>query len=132
MHEIFRKFAERVSHAAGSIYIFFLAAFSIFVWFLTGPIFHFSNTWQLAVNSGTTIVTFLMVFIIQNTQNRDSRTIHLKIDELIYSTKKANDKFIDAENLSDEELENDKQRLIRLSRARLEKKKKIQGIQPTA
>lgn len=123
MHEKFRKFAEKVSHAVGSSYVFILAVVVITVWLLTGPIFHFSNTWQLVINTGTTIITFLMVFIIQNTQNRESKTLHLKIDELIYATKKASDdEFIDAENLSDEELERDTQRLIRLSNARKEKR----------
>ena len=77
----------------------------ILVWGLTGPIFHFSDTWQLIINTGTTIVTFLMVFLIQNTQNRDARAIHLKLNELIHAMAKAKNQMIDVEKLSDLELE---------------------------
>jgi low affinity Fe/Cu permease len=77
----------------------------IFVWAVTGPIFHYSDTWQLVINTGTTIVTFLMVFLIQNTQNRDARAIHLKLNELIHAVDKAKNKMIDVENLSDLELD---------------------------
>ena len=75
------------------------------VWGLTGPIFHYSDTWQLVINTGTTIVTFLMVFLIQNTQNRDARAIHLKLNELIHAVDKAKNKMIDVENLSELELD---------------------------
>ena len=77
----------------------------ILIWAVTGPIFHFSDTWQLVINTGTTIVTFLMVFLIQNTQNRDARAIHLKLNELIHAVDKAKNKMIDVENLSDIELD---------------------------
>jgi low affinity Fe/Cu permease len=77
----------------------------ILVWGLSGPIFHYSDTWQLVINTGTTIVTFLMVFLIQNTQNRDARAIHLKLNELIHAVDKAKNQMIDVENLSDLELE---------------------------
>jgi low affinity Fe/Cu permease len=76
----------------------------ILVWVLTGPMFHFSDTWQLVINTATTIVTFLMVFLIQNTQNRDAKAVHLKLDELIRALKGARNELVDLENLSDEEL----------------------------
>ncbi len=85
--------------------MFLLALGGIAVWALTGPMFHFSDTWQLIVNTATTIVTFLMVFLIQNTQNRDARAIHLKLDEIIRSIHQAHNEMIDIEKLSDEELE---------------------------
>ena len=116
MHQLFRKFSEKVSHTAGSAYTFIIAVLIIVIWITTGPFFNFSNTWQLIINTGTTIVTFLMVFLIQNTQNRDSKAIHLKLDELLYASKKAKDKFMDAEDMSDEELEKDKEDFIRISR----------------
>ena len=77
----------------------------VVAWAITGPIFGFSDTWQLVINTGTTIVTFLMVFLIQNTQNRDSRALHMKLDELIIYTKGADNSFVDLENVSDEELD---------------------------
>lgn len=102
--ELFRKFAHKISVAAGSSYIFVAALIIILVWALTGPIFHFSDSWQLVINTGTTIITFLMVFLIQNTQNRDSRALHLKLDELIRAMKNARNTLVDLEDLSDEEL----------------------------
>jgi low affinity Fe/Cu permease len=81
-----------------------LASVVIIGWAVTGPMFHFSNTWQLVINTGTTIVTFLMVFLIQSTQNRDARAIHLKLDELIRSKRGARNKLVDLENCTDEEL----------------------------
>ena len=81
-----------------------LAAFVVLAWAVTGPMFHFSNTWQLVINTGTTIVTFLMVFLIQNTQNRDSQALHLKLDELIRAMKGARNSLLDLDDLSDEEL----------------------------
>src|SRR5262245_20260792 len=83
---------------------FGLALLVIIVWGLTGPVFSYSDTWQLAINTGTTIVTFLMVFLIQNTQNRDSQAIHLKLDELIRAVARARNELVDLEDLSDEEL----------------------------
>lgn len=104
MKERFRKISSRASTLAGSAGVFILAAASIAVWFITGPIFNFSDTWQLVINTGTTIVTFLMVFLIQNTQNRDSRAIQLKLDELIRSTKGARMRYVGLEDFSDEDL----------------------------
>jgi low affinity Fe/Cu permease len=101
----FGKFAARSSHYLGSRWAFVVAIGVIVVWALTGPIFRYSDTWQLVINTGTTIVTFLMVFLIQNTQNRDARAIHLKLNELIHAVDKAKNQMIDVENLSDVELE---------------------------
>lgn len=124
MQDIFRKFSEKTSHAVGSAYAFILAALVIIVWVISGPIFHFSDTWQLVINTGTTIVTFLMVFLIQNTQNRDSKALHLKLDELIYASKTAKNKFIDSEDLTDEEIERNKKELIKEITRRQKRKKK--------
>src|SRR5512146_931461 len=101
----FGLFAARVSHWVGSSSLFFIAVGLVVAWGLTGPLFHYSDTWQLVINTSTTIVTFLMVFLIQNTQNRDARAIHLKLDEIIRSIKHAHNEMIDIEKLSDKELE---------------------------
>ena len=105
MNDLFRKFAHRASEAAGSSWAFMLALLIIVTWAVSGPIFHFSDTWQLVINTGTTIVTFLMVFLIQNTQNRDAKALHLKLDELIRALEGARQEiFVDLEEKSDEEL----------------------------
>jgi len=101
----FHKFARQSARFTGKPVSFGLAAFIILVWLVTGPIFHFSDTWQLVINTGTTIVTFLMVFLIQNTQNRDSEAVQLKLDELIRATKTAHTVMLDVEELSEEELD---------------------------
>jgi low affinity Fe/Cu permease len=105
MHEVFNRIARHVSSAAGSPWAFAIAFGTIIVWAITGPIFGFSDTWQLVINTGTTIVTFLMVFLIQNTQNRDSRALHLKLDEVIRSMEGARNEIIDMEDATDEDLE---------------------------
>lgn len=105
MTNIFHKFAAKVSSLVGSPIAFIAALFVIFIWASSGPTFGFSDTWQLIINTGTTIVTFLMVFLIQNTQNRDAKETHLKLDELIKSVKGARTALVDLEDLSDEELE---------------------------
>jgi low affinity Fe/Cu permease len=102
--DAFRVFARHSSIALGSAWAFVGAVLVILVWVLTGPMFHFSDTWQLVINTATTIVTFLMVFLIQNTQNRDAKAVHLKLDELIRALKDARNELVDLENLSDEEL----------------------------
>ena len=101
----FGQFAARSSHYLGSRWAFVVAIGVILVWGLSGPFFHYSDTWQLVIKTGTTIVTFLMVFLIQNTQNRDARAIHLKLNELIHAVDKAKNKMIDVEKLSDLELD---------------------------
>ena len=105
MNELFRKFSHKTSEIVGCSWSFITAVCVILIWMVSGPIFHFSDTWQLVINTGTTIVTFLMVFLIQNTQNRDAAAIHLKLDELIHSIKNARNSLIDVEHLSDEELQ---------------------------
>jgi low affinity Fe/Cu permease len=102
--DAFRIFARNSSIALGSAWAFAGAVLVILVWVLTGPMFHFADTWQLVINTATTIVTFLMVFLIQNTQNRDAKAVHLKLDELIRALKNARNELVDLEDLSDEEL----------------------------
>src|SRR5204862_6837667 len=102
--DAFRVFAHRSSVMLGSAWAFSGALLAILVWIVTGPTFHFSDTWQLIINTATTIITFLMVFLIQNTQNRDAKAMHLKLDELIRAIKNARDELVDLEDLSDEEL----------------------------
>ena len=102
----FRVFAQRSAVLLGSAWAFAAAVLAILIWILTGPTFHFSDTWQLIINTATTIITFLMVFLIQNTQNRDAKAMHLKLDELIRAIKAARNELVDLEDLSDEELKN--------------------------
>jgi len=101
--EQFRAFACKASLRLGSPWAFMVAVLTVLTWLLTGPLFHFSNAWQLVINTGTTIITFLMVFLIQATQNRDATAIHLKLDELIRSSK-ARNIFADLENATEAEL----------------------------
>jgi low affinity Fe/Cu permease len=103
--EVFRRFAHGASWVAGTPWAFLVALLIIVLWALLGPVFGFSDTWQLVINTGTTIVTFLMVFLIQNTQNRDARAMQLKLDELIRAMRGARNTLIDIEDMSDEELE---------------------------
>lgn len=104
MTDLFRRAAARVSAWAGTATVFLGAVLVVIVWSITGPAAHYSNTWQLIINTGTTIVTFLMVFLIQNTQNRDSKAVQIKLDELIRATKGAQLHYIGLEDLSDAEL----------------------------
>ena len=112
--DAFRVFARRSSNVLGSPWAFVMAILVIVVWAATGPTFHFSDTWQLIINTGTTIVTFLMVFIIQNTQNRDAKAVHLKLDEIIRAIKGARNELVDLEELSDEELKKLEEQFRRL------------------
>jgi low affinity Fe/Cu permease len=104
MDDWFRRFAHRTAEVVGRPQAFLLAVTIITLWFATGPLFHFSDTWQLVINTGTTIVTFLMVFLIQNTQNRDAHAIHLKLDELIRANKHARNALLALESMTDDEL----------------------------
>jgi low affinity Fe/Cu permease len=101
----FGRFAAGASFWLGSKWAFLCAGLVISAWVISGPVFHYSDTWQLVINTGTTIVTFLMVFLIQNTQNRDARAINLKLDELIRAIDKARDQMMNIEKLSDVELD---------------------------
>ena len=105
MKAFFRKFSHATSLGAGTPAAFIEAMLTIILWGVTGPMFHYSDTWQLVINTSTTIITFLMVFLIQNTQNRDSKAIHLKLDEIIRSIKEASNDFIDLEDCTDMEIE---------------------------
>jgi low affinity Fe/Cu permease len=115
LSETFRKLAAQAAHLAGTVWAFALALVVVGVWAVTGPLFGFSDTWQLVINTGTTIVTFLMVFLIQNTQNRDSQAIHAKLDELVVHMRGADNKLVEAEDLSDEELQKLKDNFVRLA-----------------
>ena len=104
MNEWFRKFASKTSELVGTPWAFIAAVLLIIGWAVTGPFFGFSEVWQLVINTGTTIITFLMVFLIQNTQNRDAKAIHLKLDELLRAVSEARTGMVDLEEMSDEEL----------------------------
>jgi low affinity Fe/Cu permease len=110
----FNNFAKHSAAVVGSPWAFVLAVIVVMTWVVTGPHFAYSDTWQLVINTGTTIVTFLMVFLIQNTQNRDAKAVHLKLDELIHGVRGARNSLIDLENLSDQELEVLQQQFERL------------------
>src|SRR5436189_6187921 len=116
MRELFRKFAQTTSQAVGSSWTFILAVLIVVVWAATGPLFHYSDTWQLVINTGTTIITFLMVFLIQNTQNRDAKAIHLKLDELLRGVKGARTSLVNLESLSDDELDHLQKEFERVKR----------------
>ncbi len=113
----YSRFAKAASHFCGRPRVFSLAVATIAVWIITGPLFGFSDTWQLVINTGTTIVTFLMVFLIQNTQNRDTEAIQIKLDELIRSTKGAHNALLDLEELEQENLDAFKARYQALAAA---------------
>jgi low affinity Fe/Cu permease len=113
MRKLFNAFATRTSTAAGQPITFVVAVAIIIIWGITGPMFHYSDTWQLIINTGTTIVTFLMVFLIQNSQNRDAAAMQAKLDELLRAVDKAREQFIGIEHLTDQQIE--------LVRAALEK-----------
>jgi len=112
--DAFNNFAKRCAAIVGSPWAFILAVVIVLTWAVTGAQFAYSDTWQLVINTGTTIVTFLMVFLIQNSQNRDAKAVHLKLDELIHGVHGARNGLIDLENLSDGELEVFQQQFERL------------------
>jgi low affinity Fe/Cu permease len=121
----FTRFAKWTSHKSGHPGTFGLALLVILVWAATGPVFHFSDTWQLVINTGTTVVTFLMVFLIQNTQNRDAVAMQIKLDELIRALKGAHNELVNLEDMSDEDLEKMKAHYTKLAenaRASLQKR----------
>jgi len=118
VRERFRRFSHNASQAVGSPWAFVVATLAIVVWAFTGPMYHYSDTWQLVINTGTTIVTFLMVFLIQNTQNRDTRAVHLKLDELIRAVKGARNKLVSLEEMSDEDLDKLQEEFQRVCGAR--------------
>src|ERR1700730_2472865 len=128
--DAFRVFARRTSALLGSAWAFVGALFIIFVWAITGPTFHFSDTWQLIINTGTTIVTFLMVFLIQNTQNRDAKAMHLKLDEVIRALKSARNEMVDLEELSDEELNKLEEQFRRLRTRAEQQGQNMRHVEP--
>ena len=123
MRDLFHRFAHRTAEIVGKPWAFAAAVGIVLLWALTGPVFGFSDTWQLVINTGTTIVTFLIVFLIQNTQNRDSMAVHLKLDELIHAIRRARDRLVDLEELNEEELQELQEEFRRLHE-RAEAKKK--------
>ena len=131
VHLWFSRFATSTAQMVGQAYMFLLAVAVIVVWGLTGPYFHFSDTWQLIINTGTTIITFLVVFLIQNTQNRDAKALHLKLDELIRSHSPASNDLIDIEKLSDQEL-HELEKRYELIREEIEARKNKKSDQPAA
>lgn len=123
MNQAFRRFSVAAANALGSSWMFIANVFLILVWLFAGPFFHYSDTWQLIVNTATTVFTYLAVFLIQNTQNRDAKAIHLKLDELIKGVGGARTHLVNLENLSDEELtelQDEFQRLTERHRKALE------------
>lgn len=124
MKEFFRIFAQKTSRVMGSAWAFTAAILFVLLWLISGPIFKFSNTWQLVINTTTTIITFLTVFLIQNTQNRDSRALNLKLDEILLSTKKAKNSMIDLEDVSDKELDKIEKKFKTIRKNSLGRKKK--------
>jgi low affinity Fe/Cu permease len=124
----FSRFARATARMSGRPATFALAAGVVVVWAITGPLFGFSDTWQLVINTGTTIVTFLMVFLIQNTQNRDSEAVHVKLDELIRANEAAHNALLDLEDLDEEELDRiraDYEKLAETARATLEQVEEV-------
>jgi low affinity Fe/Cu permease len=116
MSERFRNLAAATAAAIGSPWAFLLALATCIAWAVSGPLFHWSDTWQLVINTGTTIATFLVVFLIQNTQNRDALAIHLKLDELLRAVETARTRLVNVENCTDEELEQLRHEFQRIAR----------------
>ena len=118
LSDVFHEFAKKLATAVGLPWAFIGALIIVMVWSATGPLYNYSDTWQLIINTGTTIVTFLMVFLIQNTQNRDAKAIHLKLDELIRCIKGARNTLIDLEEMSEQELDHLQRQFVKLRRRR--------------
>jgi low affinity Fe/Cu permease len=116
MKKLFDVFSSKVTAAAGSPAAFILAFLIILVWGITGPLFNFSDTWQLVINTGTTIITFLMVFVIQQSQNKDTKALHLKLNELIACNQHASNRLIDIEDLTADEIDVLKKYYVELSK----------------
>ena len=116
VRDSFHILARQASGVLGSAGAFIIALLVIVVWACTGPMFHYSDTWQLIINTGTTIVTFLMVFLIQNTQNRDAKAVHLKLDELIRAQQGARNHLVDLEKLSDDEMKTLEEEFARIQK----------------
>jgi low affinity Fe/Cu permease len=116
IHASFGRAAHSITNAAGSVWTFVAAIVLVLVWLLTGPLFGFSQSWQLVINTGTTIVTFLMVFVIQHAQNRETRAIQLKLDELIFTNEAASNRLVHIEVATDDELEAMNERCLNLVR----------------
>jgi low affinity Fe/Cu permease len=121
---LFTRFAKKTAHYTGKPVTFISAAAIILIWALTGPLFNFSNTWQLIINTGTTIITFLMVFLIQNTQNRDTEALQLKLDEIIRSMKGARNEVLELEELDENELDQIRAEYLTLAHKARDKKEK--------
>ena len=128
----FHRFACKTADVMGSAWAFFGAIGIIIVWALIGPMFHFSDSWQLVINTGTTIITFLMVFLIQNTQNRDAKAFHLKLNELILAIKGARNRMMNLEDMTDDELAELKKQFDRISGSRQEQRRPSNNRKPIA
>ena len=120
----FARFAKATAHHSGHPFAFGFAAGTIVAWAVTGPLFHFSDTWQLVINTGTTVITFLMVFLIQNTQNRDGAAVQIKLDEIIRSLEGAHNALLDLEELSEPELEAFHDKYLEMARSAREEIRK--------
>jgi low affinity Fe/Cu permease len=131
-NELFRKIASKTAHGVGHPRSFILAVAMVILWAASGRLFHYSDTWQLVINTGTTIVTFLMVFLIQNTQNRDSHAVHLKLDELIRANERARDHLIALEGLSESELDALQKEFDRLASRTVAERRKRMSSPPSA
>ncbi len=131
MSDFFHRASTKISNASGKASAFIISVLVVIIWAAVGPIFDYSDTWQLVINTGTTVVTFLMVFLIQNTQNRDSKSIHLKLDELIRTQKNASNAFMDLDGRTDQELIELEEHFATMSRRvtgeKLERQKKAGG-----
>jgi len=132
IRDAFGVFARKTSTILGSAWAFVIAILIIVIWAMTGPAFGYSDTWQLIINTGTTIVTFLMVFLIQNTQNRDAKAVHLKLDELIRALGPARNKLVDLEKLSDDDLKSLETEFEKLRKKAEGAKEEVEELKETA